>query len=125
MKKSRIIVLSMLLIAAFGMYAGYSYLYQKHPMIEEQSAVFIGSSEQLMEQAKIDMEMWQNKVVEITGTVVQSDEKGITLNSGIYCKMKNVEDVLATGLSIKVKGRVTGYDDLMEELKMDQTIILK
>ena len=123
--KNNKIILSVLVILVFSAYGVYSYMYQKHPVIETQSAVFVGSGEQLMTQVEKGVDMWQNKVVEIDGTITGVDPLGITLNSGIYCQLKNEEELLIMGSVVTVKGRVIGYDDLLEELKLDQTIILK
>ena len=72
-----------------------------------------------------DVAIWQDKVVELSGKISSKDEKGISLSSQIYCQFR--EDVnfstLKNDQQITIRGRVIGYDDLLEELKLDQCII--
>ena len=72
-----------------------------------------------------DISAWQDNVVVLTGIVTQRDENGITLSSRIYCQFR--KDVNTTLIKeyqeIRLKGRVIGYDDLLDKLKLDQCII--
>ena len=70
-------------------------------------------------------EEWQDKIVVVSGEVTNIDEKGIMLSSKIYCQLKQVTDLQKINPSnnISLKGRIIGYDDLLEELKLDQCII--
>jgi hypothetical protein len=36
-----------------------------------------------------------------------------------------VSEQVMLNSQVKIKGRVTGYDDLLEELKLDQCLIVK
>ena len=69
--------------------------------------------------------MWQDKVVVITGAISGTDEKGVILSSSIFCQLKDATKItdLKIEQTITLKGRVIGYDDLLEELKLDQCII--
>mgnify|MGYP000106091903 FL=1 len=86
---------------------------------------FNGASDTGLAKVQENASIWQDKVVVIEGLITSRDEKGITLSNQIYCQFR--EDVNFTSLennqSIKLKGRVIGYDDLLEELKLDQCII--
>ena len=68
---------------------------------------------------------WQDKVVIISGKITSLDDKGFILSSSIYCQLKESSKVstLSPEKEISLKGRVIGYDDLLEELKLDQCII--
>jgi sRNA-binding regulator protein Hfq len=65
-----------------------------------------------------------NKAVEISGKVTNVDENVITLDEKVSCQLLVSEKVEVNG-QLKIKGRVTGYDDLLEELKLDQCLIVK
>jgi hypothetical protein len=65
-----------------------------------------------------------NKAVEITGKVTNVADNVITLNEKVSCQLQVPEQV-ALNSQVKIKGRVTGYDDLLEELKLDQCVIIK
>lgn len=63
-----------------------------------------------------------NKAVEVTGIVAAVDQKVLTLEDGVSCQFTIVGSV-KKGDKIKIKGRVTGYDDLLEEVRMDQCLL--
>lgn len=65
-----------------------------------------------------------NKTVEISGKVTSVIENVITLDSKISCQLL-VSQEIAIGNHVNIKGRITGYDDLLEELKLDQCLIIK
>lgn len=65
-----------------------------------------------------------NKTVEISGNVTHIDEQNITLNEKISCQM-HVSEKVIIGSTVIIKGRVTGYDDLLDEVKLDQCLIVK
>ena len=103
----------------------YFYAMQPPKQIESKKVDFTGSSDSFLSEVQKDFAVWQDKVVLLTGTITTADENGIILSNQIYCQFR--EDVDKTAIQpnqeIKLKGRVIGYDDLLEELKLDQCII--
>lgn len=65
-----------------------------------------------------------NKAVEISGKATSVNGNVITLDEKVSCQLLVAEKV-GLNSQIKIKGRVTGYDDLLEELKLDQCLIVK
>jgi hypothetical protein len=65
-----------------------------------------------------------NKAVEISGNVTSVNGNVITLDDKISCQLL-VPEKVGVNSQVKIKGRVTGYDDLLEELKLDQCLIVK
>ncbi len=65
-----------------------------------------------------------NKAVEISGKVTSINDNVITLDEKVSCQLLVLEKA-ALNSQVKIKGRVTGYDDLLEELKLDQCLIVK
>lgn len=74
--------------------------------------------------AEMATKKYLNKAVEITGKVTNITENVITLDGKVSCQLQVSEQVNLDS-QVKIKGRVTGYDDLLEELKLDQCLILK
>lgn len=123
-KKSKIF-LSIVVVILIAVFAVYKYSMQPPAKIESKKVDFTGSSADFLAKVQEDAAKWENKVVELTGIITSKDDKGITLSTQIYCQFR--DDVSFTSLQnqqeIKLKGRVIGYDDLLEELKLDQCII--
>jgi hypothetical protein len=65
-----------------------------------------------------------NKTVQISGKVTNIGKNVITLNEKVSCQLQ-VSEKVTMGSQINIKGRVTGYDDLIEELKLDLCLIVK
>jgi uncharacterized protein YdeI (BOF family) len=123
-KKSKVIIV-LLIFGAIIAYAVFQYSMQPPAKIESKKVDFTGTSIEFLAQITTDFSAWQDKVVVITGDITTSDPSGITLNNQIYCQFR--EDVDKTTIKenqkITLKGRVIGYDDLLEEVKLDQCII--
>lgn len=103
-----------------------SVIYKPHTLIENESTSYEGQAAIFLETLKRDVEQWQNKIVVLSGTISSKDNNGVMLNHAIYCQFKDVEPLkaLQQGQTITLKGRIIGYDDLLEELKLDKTIII-
>ena len=120
--KRILIVFGALLIVG---YSSYKYVFKPHKSIEQLELKFSGTSEAFLKKADGNVSTWEGMAIELKGVVTSIDKRGITLNGSIYCQLldKNFVAVLQVGQDIRIKGRVIGYDDLLEEIKLDQTII--
>lgn len=63
---------------------------------------------------------WQEKVVEVTGTVRSSSMQGVVLNPGVVATYDegHAPEVAPTG-RVTLKGRLVGFDDLFGEVRID------
>lgn len=119
---------SLLLAALFFLLAGgfilKNYLFKAPTPIEKQKIVFADTSAKFNSTIASNAADWQNAVVEISGTVTSLDEKGLTLDNNIYCQFKYPDQLAQQkkGNTLNIKGRFIGYDDLLEESKLDQCI---
>lgn len=116
-------------VIAFVLISAYivkSVIYKPHALIEQQESVYKGEALGFLESIKVDVSQWQDKIVELSGKITSKDDQGIMLNNAIYCQLNTVEDLvlLSEGEEVFIKGRIIGYDDLLEELKLDKTIII-
>lgn len=125
MKKKLIIVL---LIGLIGVVI-YNYIYKDHRNISTEKAEFTITSIELSNEFQIapsDSEKkYLNKTIEISGLISEVNALNLVLNEKIFCQLLNpINESVLKGNSIKVKGRCIGYDDLLEEIKLDQCIIM-
>ena len=123
-KKSKYGIGALLVIILLAV-LGYQYVMRPAKSIEEKKAEYVGSATELLKEVNKDTQVWQDKVVSIFGRVTNLDDKGFMLSSNIFCQLKDSSTVreLKLGDSVSIKGRVIGYDDLLEEVKLDQCII--
>ncbi len=124
--RKKLIFIGILLLLVF---LGYSYLYQDHRDIQKEQAEFVLSSKKISQEfiknSTTAEEKYLNKTIEISGLVTEIDKKTATIDETIFCLLK-VESGNSIKLneSIKIKGRFIGYDDLLEQVKLDQCSVI-
>ena len=123
MRKKLIILI---IIVSIGVII-YNYIYKDHRNIENENAEFIVTAIELSNEflvAPSDSEnKYLNKTIEVSGNISEINDNNLVLNEKIFCLLQN--SINATvGKSIKIKGRCIGYDNLLEEIKLDQCTIL-
>jgi len=121
-----IVILGLLIIAAV---IGYNYIYQDHRDIEKEVAEFSMNAEEISilfsENAKAAEQKLLNKTVEISGLISDINTNEITIDDRVFCQFSNVTQTSKNkNVTIKIKGRVIGYDDLLEQVKLDQCTII-
>jgi hypothetical protein len=96
--------------------------------LEKEKSEFSVSAESIFGEFSANPETattkYLNKAVEITGKVTNVTQNVITLDGKVSCQLQVPEQAVVNS-QVKIKGRVTGYDDLLEELKLDQCLIVK
>jgi len=120
MVKKLLIVLIIIIIIG---YLGYNYLYQDHRDVASSKASAIFSSNELLllftdNDVKNDVKAL-DQVIEIKGLITSVDGKMIILNNNIFVEMLDSLHFKKDEF-ITIKGRCLGYDDMLEEVKIDQ-----
>ena len=129
MKKIIVISLIILVIAAIGLYF---YTYKEHRDIAKESVAFSISTQALQKEFNENDSLFNlkyaDKTIEIYGktsdvdvsnhTIIIDGKVEVVLMDTI---IKNIE----VSKEVKIKGRYVGYDDLLEEFKMDQATLVK
>jgi uncharacterized protein YxeA len=125
MKKNKIIfVVISFVVAAFGLYL---YIYKDHRDIASENESYLVKATSIYDEFKKDETKsnlkYLDKTIEVSGKVssidltaniiVLDDKLGAVFKDKIPGNIEKLSD-------IKIKGRFIGYDDLLEELKMDQ-----
>ena len=105
---------------------GYNYIYKNHRNISNESADFIVNSISLLEEFKNNTQnsetKYLNKTIVVKGEISEINSSNITLNDVVFYDLAlNVEtNILELNKTISIKGRCIGYDDLLEQVKLDQ-----
>ena len=125
MKKKLLIVLVIVLIFGF---VGYKYVYKDHRDVSSEEASFKITLADL----KADFEKndsiantkYLDKAIAIYGEVTSLDleTNEIIVDSNLSATINGKVNV-KKGDKVTVKGRFIGYDDLLEEYKMDNCVI--
>lgn len=122
------IIIGLLICLALAGTIGYFYLYQSHRDISKEAAAFSIKAEDLLKHFENDYDAsavkYVNKALEVQGEITEIQDSTLVLNHVIFCKFSFGLNT-TEGKMIKVKGRCLGYDELLEEVKLDQCSIVK
>ena len=69
-----------------------------------------------------------DKILLLTGVVTDIEKNLIILDNGIVCTLDPSQVItknIRLGNTISIKGRCIGYDDLLEEIRIDHSLIMK
>lgn len=116
-----------IIISAFSLY---KYIYQNHRDIANETSSYVITATNLIAEFSInpiDSETkYLNKTIEISGLLTNLSSNNLTINNQVFCLFSNtIQKPLSTNSQIKIKGRFIGYDDLLEEIKLDQCFIIQ
>lgn len=125
MRKWIIILVIAIVVSIFG----YNYIYQDHRDIESEQAEFTMTSSEInqlfSENSTSAEQKFLNKTIEVSGIITDINSNDITIDDSVFCQFSNnLETALDKNENIKIKGRVIGYDDLLEQVKLDQCTII-
>lgn len=124
MKKKLLGVILVLLVLGVG---GYMYLYQEHRDIKNETPVAILSARDLQNKFSTNYDKsvsdFLNKTVEIKGMITESTDSTLVVDNLVFCSL--LKDSYKTDLNgvVTIKGRCLGYDELFEQVKLDQCSI--
>ena len=125
MRKWIIILVITVVVSIFG----YNYIYQDHRDIESEQAEFTMTSSEInqlfSENSTSAEQKFLNKTIEVSGIITDINSNDITIDDSVFCQFSNnLETSLDKNENIKIKGRVIGYDDLLDQVKLDQCTII-
>ena len=128
MKKKLLIFLIVFIVGSFLLY---NYIYKDHRDIASEKESFALSVSDL----KVDFSnndslanaKYLDKVIIIYGKITSIDlpSKNIVVEESLSATSKEQLSGLKIGDSIQLKGRFIGYDDLLEEFKMDECSVIR
>jgi hypothetical protein len=106
---------------------GYNYLYQDHMDVASSNATSSFTTSELIAlltdgDASNDMRAL-DQVIEVSGIATDVKTASITLNGQVFIELSNPHKV-EVNQPYTIKGRCLGYDDLLEEVKVDQAIFI-
>jgi hypothetical protein len=127
MKKKIIIIASVLLVLSF---ITYKYMYKSHRDIAAEKVTYSVSVNDIYTTFQVNEKAanakYLDKTIEIYGKITNIDlqNKIITVDEKLLARFTNgVQSNLKLQNFIALKGRLTGYDDLLGEIQMDQCVI--
>ena len=128
MKKKVFILLFVIISASVAFYL---YAYKSHRNIADETSEYIISVEnfekEFAENDSLANLKYLDKTVEIKGkiTAIEPENKALIIDEKVFASFNDFfPNDLKTGKVLTVKGRFVGYDDLLEQYKIDQITII-
>lgn len=127
MKKKLFYILLLLIVVIFGVY---KYIYKGHRDIASEDAEFSKTVSEVFQaftaNDSLANKKYLDKTISVKGTITNIDlgSKIITVDEKLSARFKDkIPDTIKLQDSITLKGRLIGFDDLLEEIQMDQCAI--
>ncbi|WP_140485463.1 OB-fold protein [Flavobacterium sp. GSA192] len=118
-----------LLVAAIAIY---NYTYQEHRDISSEKATYTISIPTLKKEFATNDSLafakYQDQTIELTAkiTTIDTENKAVILDNKVFATFNDsLPKDIVSGKKIKIKGRFLGYDELLEEFKIDQSSIIR
>lgn len=128
MKKKLLLLILVIAVVATSVYF---YIYKDHRDISSEAAAFTLTTATILKDYKTDEKTanakYSDKTLIIKGKITAIDlaSNSVVLDEKLYGMMAVPDKSLKINDSISLKGRFLGYDELLEEIKMDQITITK
>ncbi len=124
----RITALTIAIIAITG-FTSYNYvMYGGARDLTSEQTDFTVSSKSILNEFTTNIDVankkYLEKAVAINGVITSINKNEIIINTSIICSVNNNETSFKEGQNVTIKGRVVGFDDLMGDLKLDQSFIV-
>jgi hypothetical protein len=100
-------------------------MYAPHEKTEDIESAFSGQASDFISKIGTDSTLVAGMTIEISGVLTAVGDSTASLNNNIFCQFSGEKNKLKVGENVLVKGRFIGYDDLMEEVKLDKCILKK
>ena len=101
-----------------------NYVLKPPIQIENLKPVYSGKSLDFIKLASKDFSKWHTKTIEITGKVSDVIHSDLILDDFIFCRLQEtMKHNIKPNTLITIKGIIIGYDELLNELKLDQCIV--
>ncbi|MBL0014077.1 MAG: hypothetical protein IPP30_10280 [Flavobacterium sp.] len=129
--KKKILLIGVLLLV--GLSVGlYFYMYKDHRDVSTEEAKYSVTALDLQSQFSKDLvgsnKKYLDEAIEVSGiiTSIDSARHSVVLDSKLSAVLKDSTLVgITVQKSVRIKGRFVGYDDLLEELRIDEATIEK
>jgi len=124
MNKKKILLILSIIIITIG-YFGYKYVFRGPRDVSSETAKFTLSAKKLKTSFSANQNeantKYLGKTIIVYGKVTEKNKKSITLDNGIICILAaNIKNSTTLNSTTKIKGKVDGYDDLFEQVKLTQ-----
>lgn len=123
--RKKIIILCFVIIAIIA----YKYVFKNHRNIALETTSYNITTTEIAKEFQINSSdsesKYLDKTIEVSGLISEIDSLNITLEDKVFCQFSKLpESEYKINDNVKIKGRFIGYDNLLEQIKIDQCFII-
>lgn len=126
--KKRFLFITFLISFGLAFFVSYT-LFMGDPDLSNVKAAYTGTTSDFLNTIKDDSKTWveAKKVVTLSGVITSKDQKGVLLDDSVYFRFAEgtSTDEFTDGQTVKVKGSIETYDDVLEELNLRNAVLVK
>ena len=123
-KKIVAVIAVLLIIVSAGIYFYYGFLFKEARNIQSEMPDYSITASKLLDDYNADPKkadsLYLNKTIEITGIVTKETDSVVILENNVFCLFTQKNPVKLINQKVKIKGKCIGYDELFQEVKLDQ-----
>ena len=123
-KKIVAVIAALLIIVSAGIYFYYGFLFKEARNIQSEIPDYSITAAKLLEDYDSDPKkadsLYLNKTIEITGVVTKETDSVVILENTVFCLFTQKNPNKLIRKKVKIKGKCIGYDELFQEVKLDQ-----
>ncbi|CAM1365118.1 hypothetical protein [Tenacibaculum xiamenense] len=123
-KNKGVLLISIILVISF--WGVFQYVFQAPKQIEAMEVLYSGTSKNFINLLDKNPLKWNNKPIALSGKITELVENNFIMDGFVFCQLKETHEVKSLPKlndEITIKGIVVGYDELLNELKINQCII--
>jgi len=107
----------------------YNYIYKKHRVVKFEEPSFIVDSNEIFSEFSLNLEKankkYLDKIIQINGKITTVNTFDIEIDQHIICYfLDSLENHISVNDNVEVKGRCIGFDQLLDEIKLDQCVLI-
>ena len=123
-KKIVAVIAVLLIIVSAGIYFYYGFLFKEARNIQSEMPDYSITASKLLDDYNADPKkadsLYLNKTIEITGIVTKETDSVVILENTVFCLFTQKNPNKLIRKKVKIKGKCIGYDELFQEVKLDQ-----
>jgi hypothetical protein len=126
-KKIAFLIVTLFIMVSIGIYVYYGFLFKGARNIESERPTVTTSATNLLNDYNSNQEksnaLYLNKTIEVTGKVTRETDDVVVLNNSLFCLLIQKKKNKLLNHHLSIKGKCIGYDELFQEVKLDQCVI--
>jgi hypothetical protein len=128
-KRIAFVIAGILLVASAGIYFYYGVVFKEARNIESEMPDLTITATKLLNDYNSNPQkadsLYLNKTIEITGKVTKETDYVVIVENTVFCLFTQKTKDRLINNKVTVKGKCIGYDELFQEVKLDQCTINK